>query len=142
MRRLASVLLLALASCARPIGPQASNAWARDTVGRTANAAVFMTITSDTEDKLVGASSKVANKTDLMTMAGGSNAMEMTYVDGVFIHPGKPARLSPTGLHVWLDGLKAPLKTGQTFQLTLKFERAGQRRVTVSVVAPAAPSPM
>ena len=111
-------------------------------MGGTANAAVFMTITSDTDDMLVGASSEVANKTDLMTMAGGSNAMEMTYVDGVSIHPGKPASLNPSGLHVWLDGLKAPLKAGQTFPLTLKFERAGERHVTVSVIAPAAPSPM
>lgn len=37
------------------------------------------------------------------------------------------------GLHVWLDGLKRPLKAGETFTLALNFEKAGQREVTVVV---------
>ena len=35
-----------------------------------------------------------------------------------------------------------PLKAGESFPLTLEFEKAGKREVTVSVIAPAAPAPM
>jgi copper(I)-binding protein len=136
--------LLPLAACAqpRPAGPEVKDVWTRDTVGGTANAAVFMTIASATADRLVAASAPVAGKTDLMTMAGGSTKMEMTYVDGIELPAGKAVSLNPTGLHVWLSDLKQPLKAGQTFPLSLQFEKAGKRQVTVSVIAPAAMPPM
>jgi copper(I)-binding protein len=35
-------------------------------------------------------------------------------------------------------GLKAPLKAGETFPLTLKFEKAGELTVQVKVQAPGA----
>jgi copper(I)-binding protein len=132
---------LSVASCTKPVGLEVTDAWTRDTIGRTDNAAVFMTISSGTPDRLLSASAPVAKNTDLMTMAGGSSAMEMTYVQGVDVPAKTPVRLNPAGLHVWLAGLNHPLRAGQTFPLTLKFEKAGQRQVTVSVVAPAAPPP-
>jgi len=49
--------------------------------------------------------------------------------------------LNPMGLHVWLVDLTQPLKAGQSFPLTLKFEKAGERQVTVSVIEPAATPP-
>ena len=143
MRRTALALLAFLiASCTKPAGLEVRDAWTRDTVGGTANAAVFMTIRSGAPDRLVAASASIAKKTDLMTMAGGSSAMEMTYVHGVEIPANTPVSLNPTGLHVWLDGLNEPLRAGQSFRLVLKFEKAGQRRVTVSVIAPAASPPV
>jgi copper(I)-binding protein len=137
-------LSLLLAACAQPqpAAPEVENVWARDTVGDTTNAAIFMTITSATADRLVAASAPVAGKTDLMTMRGGSSGTEMTYVDGIELPAGKPVSLDPTGLHVWLEDLKQPLKAGQTFPLSLQFEKAGKRKVTVSVIAPAAMPPM
>ena len=74
-----------------------------------------------------------------MTFVGGSSAMEMTYVPGIEIPAGKPVSLNPTGLHVWLEGLKQPLQAGQTFPLSLKFQNAGVRRVVVTVIEPSAP---
>jgi copper(I)-binding protein len=143
VKRLAFLLLFAVASCAKPSPLEVRNVWARDTVGRTDNAAVFMTITSGTPDRLVSASAAAARKTDIMTMAGGSSAMEMTYVlQGVEIQANTPVSLNPAGLHVWLAGLSHPLQAGQSFPLTLKFEKAGQRRVIVSVIAPSAAPPM
>ena len=142
-RSLVAFLVLLVASCTKPARLDVTNAWTRDTIGRTENAAVFMTISSGTPDRLVSASSPaVAKKTDLMTMAGGRNAMEMTYAQGVDIPANAPVSLNPTGLHVWLAGLRQPLRTGQTFPLMLKFQKAGERRVVVSVIAPAASPPM
>ncbi len=144
MRRwaLALVLLFPLAACGKPAGVEVKDAWARDTVGRTANAAVFMTITSPTPDRLVAASAPVANEVDLMTMETGGGTMAMTYLEGIDIPANEPVRLDPAGLHVWLADLKKPLTAGQSFPLVLEFENAGEHRVDVSVVAPAAAAPM
>jgi copper(I)-binding protein len=111
-------------------------------VGRKANAAVFMTIGSQTSDRLIAASTPVAKKTDLMTMAGGSGAIEMTYVQAIAIPAGTSVRLNPAGLHLWLTELNQPLKAGESFPLDLEFQNRGKRRVVVSVIAPAAAPPM
>ena len=144
MRRsaFALFLLLPIAACAQPAGPEVKDPWARDTVGSTANAAVFMTIASRTADRLIAASTPIANKTDLMTMAGGSGAMEMKYLKAIDIPADKAVTLNSSGLHVWLAELNQPLKAGHSFPLVLTFEKAGERRVTVSVIAPAAAPPM
>jgi copper(I)-binding protein len=126
---------------AQPARVQVKDVWARDTVGSTANGAVFMTITSPTPDRLVSASTPVANETDLMTMAGGSSMMEMTYLKGIDIPANKPVSLNPMGLHVWLANLKRPLKAGETFPLTLNFAKAGRRAIAVPVIKPGAVAP-
>ena len=68
--------------------------------------------------------------------------MEMKYLKGIDIQANKPVSLNSGGLHVWLANLERPLRAGQTFPLFLNFEKAGQRRVTVSVISPAAAPPM
>ncbi len=144
MRRfaLALALLLPAVAPAQPAQLEMKDIWARDTVGSTANAAVYMTITSPAADRLLAASSSAANKTDLMTMQGGSSAMEMKYLKAIDIPANTPVSLNPTGLHVWLTGLKHPLVAGQTFPLTLTFEKAGQRKIMVPIIKPGAPAPM
>jgi periplasmic copper chaperone A len=144
MKRLALALLLAgsLAACGEPVPPDVTEAWTRDTVGSTASAAVFMTITAPVGDRLVAASTPVAKQTDLMTMKTSGNAMTMAYVGKIDLPAGKPVSLNATGLHVWLAGLTHPLKAGETFPLTLEFEQGGQSKVIVSVIAPAAAAPM
>lgn len=144
MRRLSFAVLsiAALAACGQPAEIEIADVWTRASVGNSPNSAVFMTISSPTEDRLVGASTSVAEKTDLMTMTGEGGAMEMIYVDGIAIPANTPVTLDPSGLHVWLAGLHQPLEAGATFPLLLEFENAGERQVTVSIIAPAAASPM
>ena len=77
-----------------------------------------------------------------MTMEGDSGAMGMTYLEAIDIPADKPVGLEPGGLHVWLDDLDQPLTAGQTFPLVLTFEKAGLRRVAVSVIEPAAAPPV
>ena len=144
MRRLALVLILLfpLLSCGRSAKLDVKDAWTRDTIGRTANAAIFMTITSEQADRLIRASTPIAKKTDLMTISDGNGAMEMKFLKGIDIPANEPVSLNSGGLHVWLADLKLPLRAGQTFPLFLKFEKAGQRRIIVSVISPAAAPPM
>jgi hypothetical protein len=130
------------AACEQPSGVEVEDAWTRDSVGRTANAAVFMTIRSDTADRLIAASAPVAKKTDLMTMVASKGTMGMTYVDAIDVPAGRPVNLNSSGLHIWLAELNQPLKAGQTFPLFLEFEKAGRRQVTISIVEPAAAPPM
>jgi periplasmic copper chaperone A len=144
MRRFAFALslLLPVAAAAQTAQLEVKDVWARGAVGSSANAAVYMTITSQNPDRLVAASTPVANKTDLMTMEGGSSAMAMKYLEVIDIPAQKPVSLNSSGLHVWLAGLKLPLKAGQTFPLILTFEKAGQREVTVSIIKPGEAAPM
>jgi hypothetical protein len=120
---------------------EVTDVWARDTIGGKANAAVFMTIRSRDADRLVGASTPVAGKTDLMTMVTGNGAMSMKYVDGIDLPAGRPVTLDPAGLHVWLENLEEPLRAKRSFPLLLRFEKAGDRRVDVSVLPPTATGP-
>jgi copper(I)-binding protein len=101
-----------------------------------------MKIDSGAADRLIGASAQVARKTDLMTFEGGTGAMRMRYVKTVKIMANKPLSLNPSGLHVWLTDLNEPLRQGQSFPLTLRFEKAGERRVLVKVIAPSAAPPI
>jgi periplasmic copper chaperone A len=49
------------------------------------------------------------------------------------IAPGAKITFKPGDMHVMMIGLKQPLKEGQTFPLTLDFEKAGKVDVMVSV---------
>jgi hypothetical protein len=67
--------------------------------------------------------------------------MTMRTVARLAIGPGQSAVLEPGGLHIMLMGLRAPLEKGQTFALTLRFERAGAIEVELKAAAIGASSP-
>lgn len=129
-------LLLSIAGCTRPASIRVEDPWARATPSGTAQVAVFMTISSRSGDRLVGASTPLAARTDLMTMEMGEGAMAMSYVEAIEIPANETVRLEPRGLHVWMAGVGRPLIAGQTFPVTLSFEKAGDVRVDVAVLGP------
>ena len=49
--------------------------------------------------------------------------------------------LKPGAVHVMLQGLKEPLRAGQSFPLTLDFAKAGKREVMVAVEKAGAMAP-
>ena len=114
--------------------------WARASAGMAANGAAYMTITDDgaQPDRLVAASSPVCATAQLHTHMMKDGVMEMRPIAGIDVNPGTAVRLQPGGLHVMLMQLKKPLKQGQTFPLTLTFEKAGAVTVEVAVGAPGA----
>ena len=89
-------------------------------------------------DRLLRASSAVADKVELHTMSvDAKNVMRMRPVPDIALTPGSPVKMLPGGgLHIMLLGLKKPLVEGDRFTLTLEFERAGKTDVTVQVQAP------
>ena len=126
-------LAAASAALAQPAQLEVNNAWARATPGKSETGAAYVTIQSPTADRLVSASSPVAKKAELHTMSMQGMVMKMRPIAGVDIPPGQPVSLKPGGEHIMLMGLNQALHEGQSFPLTLDFEKAGPRTVTVTV---------
>ena len=116
-------------------GPRIDRAWARATPGSATVSAAYLRIESPVDDRLIGLSSPVAGKAELHTHVQENGVMQMRAVDGGLPVPaGKAVELAPNGrLHIMLIDLKAPLKAGGHFPLTLVFAKAGPREVSVSV---------
>ena len=67
-------------------------------------------------------------------MDGGM--MKMRPVEAAEITPGEPSVLQPGDLHIMLIGLTEPLVEGNSFPLTLNFERAGSIDQKVMIFEP------
>jgi copper(I)-binding protein len=108
--------------------------WTR-AAGANANGAGFMTLKNNgsAPDRLVSAASPAARVVELHTHIREGDVMRMRPVADIPIPPGQTVHLRPGGLHIMLIGLTEPLRQGATMPLTLRFERAGEVQVTLSV---------
>lgn len=86
-------------------------------------------------DKLLSVSAEVSKSVELHEMKMEGDVMKMRQVDGIALPSGQTVELKPGGYHVMFIGLKAPLKAGDSFPLKLKFEKAGDVTVEVTVQA-------
>jgi copper(I)-binding protein len=134
-------LSIATAAVAQTGQLEISNAWARATPAKAENGVAYLTIRSPTPDRLVSVSSPVAKKAELHTMSMEGMVMKMRPLAGLDIAAGQSVTLKPGGEHIMLLGLNGPLREGQSFPLTLTFEKAGTREVTVAVEKPGAGGP-
>lgn len=116
-------------------GIMAEQPWARATAGAARAGAAYMTLVNHGHetDRLIGAKSDLAARTEIHTHLMDNGVMKMRKVDGIDVAPGTPTVLQPGGLHVMFMGLKAPFKEGQQLPLTLVFEKAGDVPVTFTV---------
>jgi copper(I)-binding protein len=138
---LAACLLVAGAAAAQTGQVELKDAWARATPGKAENGAAYLTIVSPGADRLVSLSTPVAKKAELHTMTMEGGVMKMRPLDGLDVPASQPVTLKPGGAHIMLMGLNQPLQADQSFPLTLSFEKAGQREVTVAVEKPGAMGP-
>ncbi len=121
--------------------------WARATPGRAPTGAAYLTLVNRgrDDDKLLGAATPVAGKVELhgsRAAAGhGGHVMEMRPVAEIEVKAGQSVVFKPDGLHVMLVGLKAPLKEGERFPLTLRFAKAGEVKIEVPVAKAGAMAP-
>jgi len=115
-------------------GPTVTDAWARATAPGVDVGAAYMTIDGGAKsDRLVGASTPRAAMGHLHTVEEKDGVSRMRAVDGIEVPAGKRVELAPKGTHVMLMGLGRPLVAGESFPVTLKFEKAGEQTVTVQV---------
>lgn len=112
-----------------------ANAWASPTPPGITVGAAYMSLVASATDRLVGASSPIAERVELHSMTMDGGLMRMRPLRELALPAGKTVELSPSGTHFMLLGLKQPLKAGTQFQLQLKFEHAGERSVAVQVRA-------
>ncbi|MFL5268677.1 MAG: copper chaperone PCu(A)C [Stellaceae bacterium] len=129
----AAALAFATATLAQTNQPEVTDAWARATPGKAENGAAYLTIQSPTADRLVSVSTPVAKKAELHTMSMSGGIMQMRPVAGIDVPGGQLVKLKPGGEHVMLLGLNHPLQEGQSFPLTLTFEKGGTRTVDVAI---------
>ena len=87
-------------------------------------------------DALVAAGTEIAEDAQLHEIATvDGSAMMREVAGGIAIAPGGSVSLRPGGYHVMLLGVAEPPAPGETFALTLEFERAGRVTVDVAVEA-------
>ena len=98
--------------------------------------------TGSAPDRLLRASTPAAARVELHSMAvDAQGVMRMREIDAIELAPKAKVVMRPgSGMHLMLIGLKAPLKEGDRFPMTLQFERAGKVDVDV-VVDKAKPAP-
>ena len=139
-------LIAAALLCAAPIFATAAFAhqgihietpYARTNGGIGATGAIFLEIMNhaDTDDRLIGVASDVAEKVELHThKASADGVMSMSAVpEGVAVAALQGHSLKRGGDHIMLMGLRQDLKDGDIIHLTLSFEHAGEVKVDVPV---------
>jgi copper(I)-binding protein len=122
------------------------NGWSRATAAAQTVGGGFMTIVNagKTDDRLVSATSPVAAEVQIHDMKMEDGVMRMRqFADGLAVPAGARVELKPRSLHLMFMQLKAPLAAGQSFPVTLKFEKAGAvtTQFRVEAMGAAAPAP-
>jgi len=143
MRLLCMLLLLAVA-----IAPSVAEAhshkrkgleivhpWTSATLTAGAAVAVCMKIKnrSGAPERLIGASTAAAMKTELVEGGGEGGAGVPKPVAAILIAPGTDTALARNGPHLLLSGMKRRLNAYESFKLVLVFEKAGRITVDVAV---------
>ena len=109
--------------------------FARATPPGAKTGGVFITVenTGTQSDRLLSVSTPMAGVAELHQMSIDAGVMRMRGVAALEVRPGEKLQLRPGGYHVMLSELRRPLKVGDKFPLTLKFQNAGAVEVSVWV---------
>ena len=114
-----------------------TDAWAAPSPAGVAVAAGFLTIanTQDSADALLAVSTARAGRVEIHEMAMDGEVMRMRAIERLEIAAGGQAALAPGGQHLMFYDIAAPLTVGESFELTLQFEHAGEMIVPMQVRA-------
>lgn len=109
--------------------------WARATAVGARTGAAYLTIVnhSSSADRLIRASTPLAEKVQFHQENDDNGIMRMREMAAVAIGPGTSVTLNPGGTHIMIAGLKQQLREGQTLPLTLEFEKAGKIELQVPI---------
>ncbi len=128
-------IVLITSACGETKSINIQGAWARPGF-RGDNSAVYLTIVNPTDqgDGLIGADSDIAGGTEIhLSKMDASGTMTMERQDLVGIPAKSSIELAPGGLHIMLVNLGRDLPVGDTFLLTLQFQRAGDITFEIGV---------
>lgn len=143
------VFLLVVTSCQSQAGAKIGDLeivspWARAAAsmagmeGGGGNGGAFMLVknSGSASDKLIRASSPVAETVEIHQTTMEGDVMKMSPVEFIEIPAGGEVELKPGSYHVMLIGLKQDLKAGDSIEITLTFEKAGDVTIEAEVRAP------
>ena len=132
-----AVLGLTLLGLAFQVSAQTKvdDAWVRATVPTQSASGAFMTLTADSDSKLLSVATPVAKVVQIHEMSMKNDVMRMGPVKSVDLPAGKAVKLDPNGYHIMLMGLTGQLKEGESVPLTLTVENAKGEKETVEVKA-------
>lgn len=107
-------------------------------MGMGFNSAAYMMLVNrgKTEDRLLRASSPVAQTVELHETTMTGDVMSMQQVNYIDVPAGGQVELMPGGLHIMLIGLNQDLNPGEKVPLQLVFENAGEINLDAEVRAP------
>ena len=113
---------------------EVKDAWSRP-ASTGDNGAVYLVIENGTaqEDQVLSVQTDIATAVELHLSQMEGDHMSMHRQEQVTVPAGETLAFSPGGLHIMLVGLQRDLKLGETFDMKLQFEHAGEKTISVTV---------
>ena len=114
---------------------QVRHPWSRATPAGAKVAVGYMEIRNRGKqpDRLLSASSAVAGRVEMHITERDGEVVKMREVKAFEIPARERYELRPGGSHLMLVDIVRPLKRGERFTMTLRFERAGEMEVELEV---------
>lgn len=134
-RPLALAALCLATAAAAPASPiVVSGGWTRPTAAGLNGAGYFTVVNRGPRpDRLTGASSPVATAVSIHRSQQVGSVMTMRALPFLDVGGGAKVTFAPGGLHLMLEGLRRPLRTGESVPMSLSFARAGHVRAILQV---------
>ena len=111
--------------------------WARSMLPSQPAGGGFLTVTNkgSADDRMIAAKSSKAGMMQLHEMAMDGDVMKMREKEGGIVIPaGQTVQLKPGGLHIMFMDVPEAFKAGETVDVKLTFEKAGEVDLTLPVV--------
>ena len=124
------VSLLASAADTPAGGISLKIGWMRPAAAGMAEAKVYVDITSETDLVLVGATTPVARKVELVDVTTKGEQSEAKVVASMPVPAGKTTRLAYLGSHLRLVDINKDLANGNAVPITLAFKSPDGKQVT------------
>lgn len=114
---------------------QVRHPWVRATPPGAKVAAGYLEIRNSGKeaDRVIGASSPVAERVELHVLKREGDVMKMREVKGFEVPARQRLVLRPGGSHLMIVGFNKPFAKGERVPLTLQFERAGELKIELEV---------
>jgi copper(I)-binding protein len=109
--------------------------WIRASVPGQVNGAGYVQIDNKGKqgDRLVSATTSGVNRVELHTIITENGVAKMREVQGIDVPANGSVKLTPGSFHIMFLGLGEPFKAGATVPVTLKFEKAGEVKVSFDI---------
>lgn len=116
---------------------EVTNAYVRATIPGTQVSSAYMELHNKAAEgiKLVAAKSEISDQVEIHQHLMEGGMMKMRQVESLSIAANSSTVLQPSGYHLMIFNLKAPLKDGEKVKLTLVFDNETEKLITVPITS-------